>query len=241
MKTFIVSLLFFYSTLLFAQNESDSSYVKLPPLDSVVQIALENSPLLKQKATEVLIVEKDLLIHKRSWMDFLYIEGTLKYGLYDNFLMQENTDESNVSTGIVSQTEQTTYYAGIGLKLPISGLTNRKRELDQKKLEIESAEYDRMVSEKEVKTIVINMYFELKYLDESMRNYFEILQTLQISYEKSKVDLYNGRTDLNKFAILTSTVGKAKNDYIKARNTFWSEYYTFGNITGIQLTPNVGR
>ncbi len=237
----ILFFLVFFAFFLQAQEVTNSSYVKLPSLEEVLQIAMENSPLLKQKETEVKIKEKDLLIQKREWMKYLYVEGSLKYGLYDAYIMQDNSDEINSVYGMLSQTKQTSYYTGIGFKLPFSALTNRKRELDLKKLEVEKADYEKEMSEEEVSALIIEKYFQLKYLDESMRNYFEILQSLEISYNKSKMDLYNGRTDLNDFAVLSSSYGKARNEYLKMRNTFWSEYYIFKNITGIELKPNMPK
>jgi len=95
-------------------------------------------------------------------------------------------------------------------------------------LELQSAQV-------QIKQIIIEAYYHLQYLDESMRTFYHIYQTLEIGYLKAEKDLLNGRTNLNEYALLASTVGKAKNDYQKAKSTFHAQYHKLMEITGMEF------
>jgi hypothetical protein len=44
--------------------------------------------------------------------------------------------------------------------------------------------------------------------------------------------------DLNNFALLTSTVGKAKDDYNKTKNNFYTQVHKLENLTGVIFETN---
>ena len=217
-------------------NETvDASPTQLPPIELVIEYAIANSAFVKEQIKQNEIKLKDLQIEKRTWMNYLFLEGAANYGMYDNLFVQNNTTDTRATTGALNRNEQTAYYAGVGLKLPLSALTNRGRTLKKRKLEIEKAQHQREDAEKQIEHVIIELYYALKYLEESMHAYLEIYQTLEISYQKAQKDLLNGRTELDDFALLSSTTGKAKNDYLKAKHTFMSEYKKLESFTGLDF------
>ncbi|MCT4589785.1 MAG: TolC family protein [Carboxylicivirga sp.] len=231
----IISIIFICLQTNVASDKVKAPISKLPSLEYVIQQAIANSALVKEQISQNEMVEKDLQIEKRNWMNYLYLEGAANYGMYDNLFIQSSTGDSQVTTGALNRNEQTAYYAGVGLKLPISALTNRGRELKKRKLAIQKAQHQLEDTEKQIRHIIIELYYSLKFLEESMYAYLEIYQTLEISYQKAQKDLLNGRTDLDDFALLASTTGKAKNDYLKAKHTFMSEYKKLESITGLNF------
>ncbi len=228
-------ILITYAMPSLGQLQEDSAFFKLPELEKLIFMAYEHSPLLKEKQKQSEINNKELQIEKRSWMDYLFIEGAVNYGLYDRLMVQNHSNDVIANSGVLSKSEQTGYYSRVGLKLPVSALSNRSRKLKQKRLEIEKANFNLEGAQKQIKHLIIESYFRLNYLNESMHAYFDIYQTLEISYIKSKKDLLNGRSDLNEFALLASTVGKAKNDYFKARSEFLAHYHLLESITGLDF------
>jgi len=219
-----------------AQSESDSALINLPPIDVLIESAMLHSPLLKAKEKQVDIDGEEHKIQKRKWMNYVFIEGAANYGKYDQVLLQDHTSEDNSSNyGLLNRGEQTRYYGGVGIKLPFSSLTNRKRQLQKRKLKQEQSDLEMQDVRQQLKHMVIDAYYQLQYLDESMRTYNRIYQTLEIGYLKAEKDLLNGRTNLNEFALLASTVGKAKDDYDKARHTFYAHYYRLKDLTGLEF------
>jgi len=68
-------------------NIVDSSELIVPPLVDVINAALRYSPLLKAKDTEIKIIEHELKIEKKKWMDNVSIDGVANYGLFDQFVI----------------------------------------------------------------------------------------------------------------------------------------------------------
>ena len=221
----------------FAQstNQEDSLSLSIPSLNTVIDLALKHSPLLKAKALNSEIVNQELKIEKKKWLNYIFIEGAANYGLFDQVIISGFSTEGNPSTGTLSKSEQMRYYAGFGLKLPLSAFTSRKNELKIKKLNYQQTKYELQEFENQLRQIIIDEYFKMKYLEESMKTFSNIYQTLEISYLKAEKDVLDGRMNLNDFALLVSTLGKSKDDYNKTKSNFYAQYFKLQELTGVKF------
>jgi outer membrane protein TolC len=231
-----------YIALLFALNIAigaqevvvpEANQLAIPPLSVVIESALHHSPLLKAKAEEIKIIDQELTIEKKKWMDHIFIEGATNYGLFDQVVISGQTSEGVFNTGLLSKSEQIRYYGGFSIKLPLSSGTSRRNKLEIKRLSKEKTNYELLQIKEEFIQIIIEEYYRLIYFEESMNALHEVFQTLNISYIKTKKEVENGRIELDDFALLVSTTGKSKDDYMKAKNNFYSQYYKMQNLTGI--------
>nr|WP_319398262.1 TolC family protein [uncultured Carboxylicivirga sp.] len=235
-KLFLLSILFISTTIVAAQTESDSSLINLPSINELVEAAIEHSPFIQSQHTQMEIDEKEISLQKRKWLDYLFIEGTANYGIYDQVILQDNTSpDGSYNYGFLNRGESTRYYGGVGIKLPFSSLTSRTKEVEKLELVKKKSLFTMQDAENQLRTVIIEAYYNLKYLDESMRTYYDIYQTLNVAYVKAEKDLLNGRTDINKFALLASTVGKAKDDYNKAKHNFYAHYHQLMELTGLEF------
>lgn len=223
----------FFNTLAQAYSNIDTTMVNIPTLTRLIESALQHSPLLNAKTIDKKSVEQQIAIEKKKWMDYLYIEGAGNYGMFDQLVISGYNTEGSVNTGLLSRSEQIRYYGGVSVKLPISSLTSRKNELNKNYFQLEQTNYEILELQKQIKQLVIKEYYQLIYFQESMENFFTILQTLQISSLKAENDLLNGHIDLNEFAQISSITGKAGEDYLKAKNNFYAQYHKLQNLTGI--------
>lgn len=222
---------------LFAQNlsERDSVSLKIPPLRALIDSALRYSPLLKSKALTIDISKEALSVEKKKWMSYLFIEGATNYGLFDQVVIANQNTQGAETTGLLTKSEQIRYYGGVGLKIPISAIASRHNETRIKKMNIEQARYDLQSENTKIKQLIIDEYYKLKYLEESMNTFVSIYQTMQISYMKAEKDLSKGQMKLNDFALLASTVGKAKDDCSKAKNSLFAQYLKLQEIVGVSF------
>jgi len=231
----LVSLLSSVNTFCQNLDRADSLSLKIPPLRVLIDSALRSSPLLKSKALNIDINKQELSIEKKKWMSYLYLEGATNYGLFDQVVIANQNTEGAVNTGLLTKSEQIRYYAGVGLKIPITAFVSRRNEINIKKMTIEQAKYDLQDANTRIKQLVIDEYYKLKYLEESMNTFVGIYQTMKISYMKAEKDLSNGQMRLNDFALLASTVGKAKDDCSKAKNSFFAQYLKLQEIVGVSF------
>lgn len=230
-----IFLLFIITHVADAQeyNATDSSMLIVPPLVDVLNASLRHSPLLKAKGIETKIIEQELKIEKKKWMDNVSIDGATNYGLFDQVIINGINSDGISNTGFVSKSEQIRYYGGISLKLPLSTISSRRNEINIKKLELKQLGYEKKQLQKELKHIIIEEYYKLLYLKESMKIFQEIFQTFQISYMKGEMDVLNNNIDLNDFAVLASTMGKSENDYAKAKYEFYTQFHKLQDLSGV--------
>jgi outer membrane protein TolC len=237
MKYFLIhiTLLLYFIQQTNAQVEqmSNSAIIILPSLDNIINAALQHSPLLKAKRMEAAIIEQEVRIEKKKWTNNVYLDGAANYGLFDQVVLSGTSTDGALNSGLLTKSEQIRYYGGVSIKIPFSVLSSRRNEINKKNFAIKQSDYEKMQIQKEIKSIIIEEYYNLKYFEESMKTFQAIYQTLQIAYLKAETDVLNNNLDLNHFALLASTVGKAKNDFLKAKNDFYSRYYQLQNIAGI--------
>jgi len=230
---------------MFSQNQTDeyplhsgNEYnveIRIPPLTMLIDSAIKNSPLLDASRNEIEQIQQDLRIDKKAWTDYIYLEGNGRNGRYDQYTMvNQNNINENIS-GIISESQQVTYFAGISLRLPLSSLTSTHNKTRINNLKIEQTEFSAQQLKKEIKQLVIEEFYKLKSYEESMYTFQDVNQTLEISYMKAKKDLENGKIEIDEFALLVATRGKAKENYLKAKNNFQMQYHKIQVITGITL------
>jgi outer membrane protein TolC len=238
-KRFIISLIFFIASAsgVFSQEKivTDSVSLFIPPLNVILDSAINHSPLLKIKALDITIANNEIKIEKKKWLNYIFLEGATNYGLFDQIVISNLNNHETSSIGILSKSQQIRYYGGIGTKIPLSIIGNRQKELKIRKINVQQANLQLEDAQSSLIQLVIDEYYTLLYHEESVKTFTTIYNTLEISYLKAERDVSNGQMGLNDFAMLTSILGKAKDDCAKAKNNFFSQYRRLEEITGISF------
>lgn len=219
---------------LYAQSFAhDSLFEKrLPPLSDFIDSALKHSALLQERILQTEKIDNQIAIQQKKWMDYVFIEGAANYGRYDLVSISNVGGTVSYTSGVDSKNEQIRYYGGFGLKLPIAAISSRHNIVSIARIDRRQAELEAADVEMQIRQTVIEEYYKLIYLFHSMSTFQAIYQTLDISMQKAERDLSNGRMTINEYALLASTVGKAKDDFIKAQNNFYAQFKKLENVTG---------
>ena len=93
-------------------NEILKFVYQLPPLEGLVQRALEVSALIKSREGVIKVKENELLRIKNDWLDILTFQGNVGYG---NGLLGIN--QSNLSTDVVTNTNSVRFSIGVAVNL----------------------------------------------------------------------------------------------------------------------------
>jgi outer membrane protein TolC len=236
---FIILIAFAYCVAAQTDDDIDSQLLIIPSLTEIIDVAFIHSPLLKAKTKAIEVIGEETKIERKRWMDHIYFEGATNYGVFDHLIISGQTSNNDYNTGILTKDEQVRYYGGIRLKLPLSAISSSSNYVKVKRLKEEQVGYELLQLQEDLKLIIIEEYYQLLYLRESMHSCNRINQTLEVSYLKAEKDLLNGHMEIGEFALLASTSGKAKNDYLKAKNDFYSQYTRLQTITGTNLKPKI--
>jgi len=217
-------------------TQSNSEVPGLPGLQYVIDSAIHNSPLLHAKSEEICQLVEEMKIQRESWTDYFYLEGRTRYGLYNQVSINEGGSDQSELYGFRSENEQLNYYAGIGLKLPLSAIFNQNNNIHIKTSQIRQAELEQELLVRELTQLIIEEYYELKTCEESITALLEAFQTLDMGYLKASNDFEIGLISLDEFSLLVSVRNKAKISYINSRNAYYRQYHILQVITGIPLT-----
>lgn len=232
---YILAILF--SSCAVAQSTPDSLAVnytyQLPPLLALVDSAKKHSPLLQKKGEEIKVLAQELKLQRKAWSDYIYLEGSTRYGLFNLISISSESATPSDKVGVQSANEQVNYYAGISIKLPFSGLLKQPNKVKIKKHMLRKNQLELEGIAQEIEKVVTDEYYVLKTLEENTTVAQDILQTLEMSYQKAKHDLKKGQIKLDEFAMLVSTFGKAKQGYNKSRNSFFAQHKRLQIICGV--------
>lgn len=226
-------------------GENDSTTVdtlvqekKLPELNVFIESALNNSPLLRINEREIDKFLEEISMQKKSWTDFFLIDANTKYGLFNQLLIDEQSTTSGTDVATKTAKEQFNYYGGLTIRMPLSTFLNKKNELKILKSDIEESKLKNEQLKKEITQLVIEEYFKLVYLKESMEIAQDAMQTTKINYMRSIRDFENGILNLNDFTILVNTKAKSDEAYSKVKNEYYAQFYKIQILTGINLQDN---
>lgn len=169
---------------------------------------------------------------KKKWLNSIYLEGTMRYGYSDQFIIR---GLDTLQANSLAKSQQFRYSVGFGLKLPLSAIANRRNEIKIKQINYEQVAYELEDLEERLRQRIIDEYFKLKFLETSMNTFSSIYQTLDMGYLKAEKDLLAGKMTLPEYALLVSTLGKARDDFFKAKNNFHAQYYKLQELTGMNF------
>lgn len=205
---------------------------KLPDLQSCIDSALANSPLLKTSDQQVAQLLEDIKIQKRSWLDYVLIDANTRYGLFNQLSFADQGGGANPALDLSSAEERFNYFAGLTLRLPLSFFTSNNNEVKKLKYSINEAELKREELKKEIIRMVVTEYYKLKSTYEVLGVHQENVQTAQLNLMKAKNDIRNNLIKMSEFSTINYSYTRSYVEYIDARNNFFTQYYLLKLLTG---------
>ncbi len=205
----------------------------IPELSVCIDSALINSPLLKASDHQIAVILEDIKINKKTWLDFFLIDGNVRFGLYNQLTLTQQTANPDVS--VQSAKEQLNYFAGVTLRIPFSYFTNNGNQ--RKKLEYNLKEIQEKKDElrNEIRKVVVKEYFTLKRLQDLIAVHLNNLQTAQIDMFKSKNDVKSGLIGMTEFAASSSAYTKAMEGFVNVKNEYYMQYHILSILIGTNL------
>jgi outer membrane protein TolC len=214
--------------------KSEKVFLELPPLASLIDSAVKYSPLvayhqadMKQKLLEYEIVN-------RRWLENLSMESDIKYGMFDNLLITDDPAGTG-SQGIISANKQTRYSAGVGIRIPITDIINRKKEKQISMIAYQKSTLEREKAEQELRHILITQYNNLILNDRILKIKTENMNSLHLQLIMGEKQFANGELSLSEMGALKEIYSKAQIDFEMARSNFFTSYLILEDIVGIQL------
>lgn len=179
----------------------------LPPLDSLVQMAIENSHQLKFYDADLEFRDRKIGLEKRTWLNYFSIGGDLGYGIYDNLSNQQIGGDPGNQT--LFSSEQNRYVVGVGLKMPFSAFTNRNLNIKAARAEAQKTEALKGLAITDLKQNVYIQYNDL------VRAY-KLMIISSSSVEAYKIQSLRAEKDFKSGVITVA-------DYVRLQNMLSAE------------------
>jgi len=239
-RTYIILIISCFTTVLQAQSSSGNGAVndtisvdpKIPELKVFIESALKNSPLLKASDMQIERVFEQIKKEKKSWTDFIFIDANARYGLFNQVTV---SDQTGVDLGIKSAREQFNYFAGLTFRLPLSNFTSKKNDIKILTSDLEGSKFKKEQLKNELTQLVIDEYFKLINMNQSIQINQNILQSLRLNMVKAQKDINTGIIGLSDYNSVLTTKEKAEESYYKSQNDYYAQFYKIQVLTGLNL------
>ncbi len=221
-----------YEELVLNTSSQKDIYERLPSVEQLYDIALENSPTFKMLDAEVKIGQLRVTEEKREWMNSLGVEGLIKHGLYDNLILTEDLGYDSFET---TKTEQTRYSIGVYIKMPISAMID-KSAVKAAKIEKEQLVYQREARMRELKQLIIQQYNNVIKLYRTIVIKNNLVESYRTQTVKADIDFKNGNIDVFEYSRLLELSTKATLELEEAKIDFGTAFKILEEIVGAKIT-----
>jgi outer membrane protein TolC len=203
--------------------------LNVPPLDTLVAIALRTSPSLKMQ--EALMRKNAYLVksERQQWTDALATDITAGFG-NQSLLVQQPTNEvttfNNFNNG---------YRIGATLRISLYDLFGRKNEVGMAINEYEESAYKKDVLAQEVVSEVTSMYYILIASKNILQIKSEAKHATALNRSMAEKEFNEANIPVAELSRIIEISSKAATEYEYAKQDFYKNIRLMENIVGVKL------
>jgi len=236
MKSFfiiLISIVLFSNC--FSQDNVDSAFSNIPPLQVLIDSALEHSPVIKSQDAEVLIKEYNLSITRQQWLNYVQVIGDSKYGTYDNLIVNQY-QTSNQSTAYNTSNVGTRLQIGLSLRFSIFDFIKAKNNKKIAIKELEQSVWRKEELNSYLRQTVIKQYHEVLMNHSLLKVKTDFLQQTKLAKDFSEKDYKSNIVEYFEVVRAADAYQKAMTDYEKTKTDFIVALLLLQDIVGINLS-----
>ncbi len=200
---------------------------QLPPLDSLLLLARQNSPMLEKFASFNKAQREKIALAQKSWSTNIQLQGNYSVGNQSLLLSgSANSDLNQLSNG---------YRMGINLGLPIYEFFSRPNRVKLAKAEADASEFQFKEAGLLLDKEVISTYFQ-------MISSFRQMNTLQVLVEKANISellaerkMNENQIPLAEYTRISEIRATSENRWYEAEKLFYDNYYTLQALLGVLI------
>lgn len=204
---------------------------QLPPLDSLISMAVAHNPTVKLNRELVGVAEDRVKLERNSWTEM--VRGYYDYSTGNQSLVVtglQSNDINNLTNG---------YRAGVNISLPLYQLTTRKTRVRLQQQELAATEYKTQEVEIEVARLVIEEYNNVIAGQNLMKNQSEMVEMARSNFQIAEVEYKTGNMEGAVFIRNAEILNIAKANYENARKEFFIAVQKLELLIGSPLSQFV--
>ena len=201
---------------------------QLPPLDSLIEIAINYHPTVKLNTALIGSATSRINLAKKSWSTLL--RGYIDYGYGNQAIIATGPgggDLSNIANG---------YRAGANLSIPLSEIYTRKDRINLQKNELEATYYKTREMELVIATQVVEEYNMMVTGQRLMNIRYDMLQKAKINLAQMELEYISGNIDGGMYTRNAEIFAISQSEYENARRGFMTAAQKLELLLGLPLS-----
>ena len=200
---------------------SEETELNIPPLDVIIDFALEKSARLKSRKSQIGVKKSTLASERIYWTRNFRIRANTRYGNLTNFTTSDDSANDSPSVSTLQQDRvQTNYSVGFFITFPVFDFLNRKNQVELASLEVEQAEYMADFTREEIRQKVIKLYQDLILKQKLLQVRSESLSDGKVNMKMVEKEFRNGVVPISEYVRITSITANLEAQYHKAMSEF---------------------
>jgi outer membrane protein TolC len=225
---FLIGIFLLNSLFCLAQEDSSLTMLNLPPLNLLLDSAYIHSPvILSQK---VVIEQRNLEtdIEKNSLLKLISVNSNYSRGTI-------NAQVEGSLTPTFSSTVTNWYGAGAAVKIPISTLVNRKKQISITKLRKSIEENKLTELKKNLKILIISLYMDVLLKEKIMYLKNESIAMANLNYKYAEISYKNNTLEIEMYTKAFDANVNAKINFEIAKTNYIIALSLLEENVGIKL------
>ena len=213
--------------------ENNDISKNLPPLDTLIKMAKENSPRLKFFDADYDYKDGQITLARRAWLRNINLDAGYGYGIFDNLSNQQIAGDPGRQT--LFSTEQSRYTVGASIRLPLSSIFNRNREIKNAKAEAKKSQYQKEYAEWELEQLIVQQYNNLLKAHRLFFINASIVESYRLQSIRADKEFKNGVINVTEYTRLQQMLNQAIRAYEAQRAEFLIAFKTLESTVGIKI------
>lgn len=234
------SFLFFISVVcnlpVLAQQADSLEYQNpytIPPLEELIQAALEYSPLLQEQKAIIGREKQNLEIVRKKWMDKVFTD--VGYGYSNNYAATSVAANNSRDFESISTIAGDNYRAGITVRIGMFDVFARKNLKKKEMYQIQAAQHRKTTIQNEIRLKTILFYKELQLSQRILKIKSDKKQALSLQKQMAEKEFLQGELHISELGRITELSSNAMTDFEKAITAYEKAYITLENHVGTRL------
>lgn len=206
---------------------------KLPPLDSLVMMAKNNSPFIKVTINEQQYRDGVVTAEQRAWLEYISVGANYNYGVFDNLSNAQIAGDPGSQT--LFSSEQSRYQLGVTLNLPLSAIINRKARIQSAKGEAKKARYQTEVAEMELEQKVVSLYNLVLKVHRMFFLANSIVDNFRVQSLRAETEFSSGIISINDYTRIQQMLNQANMNLELQRSDFIDALMALEHLTGMKF------
>ena len=214
------------------EEEVYSLFQTIPSLDSLLYLAIENSPLIKAQNERIKQERVNLKISRNIWLD--NIVSNAGYTYTNGF---STLSQNSGGAGVESRALQVgdVYQVGVNFRLSVFDVVGRRYNKQKVKQELKIVQYDKDILLGEVKMAVRSVYAELLFMESRIQILDDKQQTIFVNYQMAEKKFLEGQIDIDELTRMLESVAKSKEEYEKGKMELKVKLIELETLVGVSL------